>query len=509
MDIETVLQNFPELSRDAVENAVAESLHEMLNRTCENAHSIHEEHRKLQAEESGQAYKPLLTKGPGASTPEYVPLQLLKDNIHANGLDPDKWRATIQAYATTKLEAYVSSIPDPAIAKPIADAVEQFKVSLSSGALASSPGDRLIVISERMANRNLEGVASSGSDETLSEPLLAVSMLASVIKDDVSVEGVVIIPFALLLLLVIGSAVYLNLVLLSSRYGYSFRVVLQSDQAAFEEAVRRLKDEIAKEEAEEAERDKANRDLRDKERRKLEERVRKGRKKRDDEDEKTMRKDYYFGSVVAIIPLEGSSGGPRGYAIRIEAIEENLLGDNELLQMIKKIAVADNIIPAVGASIYCLEIYCHNVPSGVTAGVWVNLKLNMGEATPATYAPVLPAEGDFKDGLCWVEVTSPYASFGRGSLSNFGKTDNGFKVTVDMGSIKLDIPITALAKLKVLFEGQHPIRQNITNFLRFSDIVPKKAISLGEYKTADHYAMANVGQGMTIQVVYMKPVCRN
>ncbi|EPQ56677.1 hypothetical protein GLOTRDRAFT_60082 [Gloeophyllum trabeum ATCC 11539] len=492
MDIEHVFQSFPELSRDAVENALADSLHEMLNTTCKNAHDIHEEHRKLQAELSGQEYQPLLSKG--TDIPEYVPIQLLKDNIHTNGLDPDKWRSTIQAHATTKLEAYVSSISDPAIAKSSFDAVERFKASLLLAPSASTSVDRLLLISDRMANRNLEEVASSGSEETLAEPLLAVSKLAHIVKDDVSLQGIIIIPFAALLLLVIGSALYMELILLSSRYGHSFRVVLQTDETAFREAVRQLKEKIAQETAQQEQRDQANRDLREKQKRKQAERNRKRDKKREDDEQKAKRKDYYYGSVAMIIPLEGRSGDPRGYAVRIEAVKENLLGDDEVLQKIKRITVADNIIPAASTSIYCLEIYCHSLPSGIKAGTWVNLELDMKAATPATYAPVLPPEGSFDNGLCWVEVTSPYASFTGGALSNFGKTDNGFKATVDMAKITLDVPKTALDKLQILFERCQAIRHNITNFFRLSDVISKKSISLSQYKVADHYAMANVGQ---------------
>ncbi|PPQ97786.1 hypothetical protein CVT26_012833 [Gymnopilus dilepis] len=494
MSIDSLLQDFPELSKEAVENAVAESLHEMLNRTCENAHSIHEEDRKVQAEMSGQAYKPLLAEG--ASTLEYVPMQVFKDNIGTNGLDADKWRATIQAFATDKFEAYVSSLPDPAAAKPIAEAVERFKASLSSGVSALAGSDPLVVISDRMANRNLDGVSSSGDGETLPEPILALSKLASTVKDDVSLQGIILVPLAAILIPLIGTTAYLELVTLSSsRHGHWFRTVLQSDQAAFDAAVRDLKDRIDKETADLEKKDKDNRELRDKQRRKRDERKRKKDKKRKDDEEKAKRKDNCFGSVVAIVPLEGTSGDPRGYAIRIEAVKENLLGDDEVLQKLKKITVADNIVPTVGATIYCLEIYCHQVPSGVKAGVWVNLELNLKDATPATHEPVIPAEGDFKDGLCWVEVTSPYASFVKGSLSNFGKVDHGYKVTVDMSKIKLDIAKTALDKLRILFERYNPIRQTITNFLRLSGVIQKSSLSLDQYKTADHFVMANVGQG--------------
>lgn len=494
MNIEDLLQNFPELSRGSVENAVAESLHEMFNKTCENAHNIREEHRKLQAEVSSQEYKPLRAKG--ASIPEYVPMQLVKDNIHANGLDADRWRSTIQAYTTTKLEAYVSSISDPATAKSVADALEHFKACLSLSASALS-GDGVVLISERMANRNLEEVISSGNRETLSEHVLALAQLASTIKDDVSVQGVVIIPILVFLLVVVGSSLYMALVLISARNGHSLRITLQSDYAAFHAAVQKLMEKIAKARAQQEVFDKANLELLQKQRRNQDERYRKKDKIREDEVQKAKRKDYYFGSVVAIVPLERGSGEPHGYAIRIEAIKETLLSDDTLLQRIKKITVADNITPTVGANIYCLEIYCHSVPSDVKAGVWVNFELNMKSATPATYAPVLPAEGNFDDGLCWIEETSPYASFAGGSLGNFGKTDHGFKATVDMGKIKRDIPQTALDKLRLLFERTHVIRQNITNFFRFSDVIEKTSISLDQYKTADHYIIANVGQGAT------------
>lgn len=307
----------------------------------------------------------------------------------------------------------------------------------------------------------------------------------------------ILIPLAGLITLVALSALSFELIILSNRYGNSFRTVLNGDLVAYNAAVQNLQDQVTQNAADQAKQDEANNELRNRQIKKNKERERKREKKKKDKDEKEKRKNSFYGCVTMIIPLEGSATveQARGFAIRIEAIKQNILSDDEVSQEIQKIVVGDNILPTVGGSLYCLEVYVHQLPSGISVGNWVDFEFDMTKATAASYTPVLPNAGNFDDGLAWLEVTSPLAIFSGASLSTFAQSNFGYKLTIDMTKFKPDVTKTALDKLRILFENLNPTRQNLTNFLRLAKVIPNKLGAIDQYKTADHYVMANVGQG--------------